>query len=64
VSPGKEHKTFTDDDSMASRIPAFGIIRKVISMDFKSGDTCKMSTANLNGQESLISLTFKSLITL
>ena len=43
ASPEKVYKAFTDADAMASWLPPYGFVCKVISMDFKIGGTYKMS---------------------
>jgi uncharacterized protein YndB with AHSA1/START domain len=46
ASPGKVYKAFTDPDAMASWLPPYGFVGKVISMDFRVGGTYKMSFTN------------------
>jgi uncharacterized protein YndB with AHSA1/START domain len=46
AKPDKVYKAFTDADAMASWLPPYGFICRVISMDFKTGGTYKMSFTN------------------
>lgn len=42
----KVFKAFTDADAMASWLPPYGFVCKVLSMDFKIGGTYKMKFTN------------------
>jgi uncharacterized protein YndB with AHSA1/START domain len=46
ASPDKVYKAFTDADAMASWLPPYGFVCRVISMDLKIGGTYKMSFTN------------------
>lgn len=46
ASPEKVYKAFTDADAIASWLPPYGFVCKVISMDLKIGGTYKMSFTN------------------
>jgi len=46
ASPEKVYKAFTDADAMASWLPPYGFVCKVISMDLKIAGTYKMSFTN------------------
>jgi uncharacterized protein YndB with AHSA1/START domain len=46
ASPDKVYKAFTDADAMASWLPPYGFVCRVISMDFKIGGKYKMSFTN------------------
>jgi uncharacterized protein YndB with AHSA1/START domain len=46
ASPDKVYKAFIDADAMASWLPPYGFVYKVISMDLKIGGTYKMSFTN------------------
>jgi uncharacterized protein YndB with AHSA1/START domain len=46
ASPEKVYKAFTDPDAMASWLPPYGFVARVISMDFKVGGKYKMSFTN------------------
>jgi uncharacterized protein YndB with AHSA1/START domain len=46
AKPDKVYKAFADADAMASWLPPYGFVCKVISMDFKIGGKYKMSFTN------------------
>jgi uncharacterized protein YndB with AHSA1/START domain len=46
ANPDKVYKAFTDADAMASWLPPYGFVCKVISMDVKIGGRYKMSFKN------------------
>lgn len=46
ASPEKVYKAFTDPDAMASWLPPYGFVCKVISMDMRTGGRYKRSFTN------------------
>ena len=54
ASPDKIYKAFTDADAIASWLPPYGFVCKVINMDLKIGGKYKMSFTNFTTGNSQI----------
>ena len=52
TNPEKVYKAFTDADAMASWMPPYGFVCKVLSMDLKVGGKYKMSFTNFTSGSS------------